>query len=81
MLATAKPALDVLELSSAIDKLAALDERAARVVVLRFFAGLTIAQTAEALGVSDFTIENDWRAARAFLARELAPHEPRRRSS
>ncbi len=63
---------DVIELNDAIDRLAVLDERASRVVVLRFFAGLTIAQAAVVLGVSDFTIENDWRAARAFLARELA---------
>lgn len=72
-IAAPRPAVDVIELSEAIDRLAALDERAARVVVLRFFAGLTISQTAEALGVSEFTVENDWRAARAFLARELSP--------
>lgn len=69
----ARREFDVIELSDAIDKLAALDERASRVVILRFFAGLTIAQAAVILGVSDFTVENDWRAARAFLARELSP--------
>jgi RNA polymerase sigma factor (TIGR02999 family) len=69
----APPIVDVIELNEAIDRLAALDDRAARVVVLRFFAGLTIAQVSEVLGVSDFTVENDWRAARAFLSRELAP--------
>jgi RNA polymerase sigma factor (TIGR02999 family) len=71
--AVTPPVVDLLELNEAIDRLAALDERAARVGVLRFFAGLTIAQVAEVLGVSDFTVENDWRAARAFLSRELAP--------
>ncbi len=55
--------MDVLELNDAIDRLARLDERAARVVELRFFAGLTIAQVAAVLEVSDFTVENDWRAA------------------
>jgi RNA polymerase sigma factor (TIGR02999 family) len=63
--------LDVLDLNDAIDRLARLDERAGRVVVLRFFAGLTIAQVADALEVSTHTVESDWRAARAYLAREL----------
>jgi RNA polymerase sigma factor (TIGR02999 family) len=63
--------IDVLELHELIDRFAARDERAARVVVLKFFAGLTIAQIAEVLGVSDFTVENDWRVARAWLGREL----------
>lgn len=63
--------VDVLALHEAIERLAARDERAAKVVELRFFAGLTIDQTATALGVSDFTVEKDWRAARAWLAREL----------
>lgn len=63
--------VDVLELDEAIDRLAARDERASRIVVLRFFAGLTISETAEVLGVSDFTVESDWRAARAWLAREF----------
>lgn len=70
--APVRPAMDVLELNDAIDRLAAIDDRAAKVVVLRFFAGLTIAQVSEVLGVSDFTVEGDWRAARAFLSRELA---------
>jgi RNA polymerase sigma-70 factor (ECF subfamily) len=77
-IAAPRPTVDVIELSEAIDRLAALDERAARVVSLRFFAGLTISQAAAALGVSDFTVENDWRAARAFLARELSPRRSAR---
>lgn len=72
ILAPARRAVDVLELDEAIRRLSAVDDRAGRVVILRFFAGLTIAQTAEAMGVSDFTVERDWRFARAFLARELA---------
>lgn len=66
-----KSEVNILELNDAIDRLAEIDERAARVVELRFFAGLTIAQTATVMGVSDFTIEKDWRAARAFLASRL----------
>lgn len=69
----ARPHLDILELNDAIDRLSKLDERGAKVVVMRFFAGLTIAQTSEVLGVSAYTVENDWRAARAFLVRELGP--------
>jgi len=65
--------VDVLELNDAIDRLSAKDERAAKVVVLRFFAGLSIAETARVLTVSDFTVESDWRVARAWLARELGP--------
>jgi RNA polymerase sigma factor (sigma-70 family) len=47
------------------------DERFARVVRLRFFAGLSVEQTAQALGVSERTVNNDWTYARAWLAREL----------
>lgn len=69
----ARMELDILELNDAIDRLAHLDERGSKVVVMRFFAGLTIAQTASVLGVSEYTVESDWRAARAFLMRELGP--------
>jgi RNA polymerase sigma factor (TIGR02999 family) len=62
---------EVLALSGAIDRLAALDERQARVVEHRFFAGLTTEETAAVLGVSEPTVQRDWRAARAWLAREL----------
>ncbi|GMV26711.1 MAG: hypothetical protein AMXMBFR58_27420 [Phycisphaerae bacterium] len=68
--------VDVLELNEVIDRLAAKDERASKVVVLRFFAGLSIAETAAVLGVSDFTVEKDWRVARAWLAREFRREGP-----
>ncbi len=62
---------DVEALDDALEKLSGLDERQARVVELRFFTELSIRETAEALGVSTGTVENDWRFARAWLQREL----------
>jgi len=56
----------------ALDKLAALDARLVQVVELRFFAGLEVKDIAGMLGVSEPTIKRDTRAAKAFLARELA---------
>lgn len=63
---------DVLALDAALEQLAAMDARQARVVEYRFYAGLDVAETAEALGVSMATIERDWRAARAWLAAAVA---------
>jgi RNA polymerase sigma-70 factor, ECF subfamily len=54
-------------LREALRRLAALDDRQARVVELRFFCGLTVAEVADVLGVSKRTIEEDWRIARAWL--------------
>lgn len=65
-------AVDILALDEALTSLAALDERLSRLVELRFFAGLTEEETAEALGTSDRTLRRDWRKARAFLFRELS---------
>ena len=67
-----KPGVDVLALSEAIDKLAAKDPRAAELVKLRFFAGLTRQQAAEALGVSAQTADNDWAYAKGWLRVELS---------
>lgn len=64
-------ALDLLALDDALRRLHDLHERQARVVELRFFAGLTIAQAAEVLGVGTTTVEDDWAVARAWLGREL----------
>jgi RNA polymerase sigma factor (TIGR02999 family) len=63
--------LDLLALDEALEKLAALDARKARVVELRFFGGLTIDDTALALGVGTTTVEDDWAFARSWLRREL----------
>ena len=58
---------EALELDAALARLEKVDERAARVVELRYFAGLTVEQVAEALGVSRRTIDRDWDFAHAFL--------------
>lgn len=57
----------ILDLSLALDRLEALDERQARVVECRSFGGLTIEETAEALGISAATVSRDWAMARAWL--------------
>lgn len=62
---------ELLSLNAALDELAAANERQARVVELRFFAGLEVTETAEALGISQETVYRDWRAARAWLAVRL----------
>lgn len=63
--------IDVLALDEALEKLAALDARQAQIVQLRFFGGLSIQDTALALGISDATVSRDWVFARAFLKREM----------
>jgi RNA polymerase sigma factor (TIGR02999 family) len=64
--------VDVLALNEALERLAAFDPQQARIVELKFFAGLTIEETAEVLGLSHATIERDWKLARAWLKRELS---------
>ncbi len=63
--------LDILAVHDALDKLAVLDERMARGVELRVFAGLTMTEVAEVLGVSKRTADGDWSVARKWLAKEL----------
>lgn len=62
---------ELLALDEALERLAALDARHARVVELRFFAGLSIEEVAEVLGISPATVKRDWTFARAWLHREL----------
>ncbi|MCG6924202.1 MAG: sigma-70 family RNA polymerase sigma factor [Acidobacteria bacterium] len=62
----------LLDLNAALERLAGLDEREARVVTLRYFGGLTVEQVAEVLGVSRRTVDNDWRHAQAWLRHELS---------
>jgi RNA polymerase sigma factor (TIGR02999 family) len=64
--------VEVLALDEALTELASLDERVCRVVELRFFAGLSIAETADALGVSSATVERDWTVAKAWLLQRLS---------
>jgi RNA polymerase sigma-70 factor, ECF subfamily len=62
---------ELIALDDALTTLAAFDGRKSRVVELRFFGGLTIAETAAVLGVSPITVTRDWDLARAWLAREM----------
>jgi RNA polymerase sigma-70 factor, ECF subfamily len=62
---------DLLDLDEALRRFATLDERAAHVVELRVFGGMTAAESAELLGVSPRTVEHDWSVARLWLGREL----------
>jgi len=64
-------ASQALALDAALDRLAEADERAARVVELRYFAGLTAEQVADILGLTRRTVDRDWRFARAFLKSEI----------
>ena len=64
--------MDLLEIDAALERLTALDERQARVVELRFFGGLSVEETAAALGIGTATVKRDWTLARAWLHRELA---------
>jgi RNA polymerase sigma factor (TIGR02999 family) len=63
--------IEPLDLEEALAKLATIDPRAARVVELRFFGGLTEPEVAASLGVSERTVRGDWRTARAWMRREL----------
>jgi RNA polymerase sigma-70 factor, ECF subfamily len=58
-------------LDDALGALPAVDERKSKVVEMRFFGGLTVEQTAEALGVSNDTVMRDWKLAKAWLAKEI----------
>jgi len=69
---SAVPVEDLLALEDALTRLEAIDPRAAEIVSLRFFSGLSVPEVAEHMGVSTRTVENDWTHARAWLKRELA---------
>ncbi|MFI5328223.1 MAG: sigma-70 family RNA polymerase sigma factor [Candidatus Rokuibacteriota bacterium] len=67
------PTSDLLALHEAMQRLEKIDSRQSRVVECRFFAGMSIEETAEALGVSPASVKRDWALARAWLNRELGP--------
>lgn len=67
-----QPDLDVLALNEALDRLTGADAPLARLVELRYFAGLTIEETAEVLGRLKQSVVRDWTTARAWLSRQLA---------
>jgi RNA polymerase sigma-70 factor, ECF subfamily len=66
-----EPGRDLVALDEALDALAKMDERKSKVVEMRFFGGLSVEETAAALGVSADTVMRDWRMAKAWLLREL----------
>lgn len=63
--------VDIVALDDALTSLAKLDPQQSRVIELRFFGGLSIEETAEALGISPSTVNRDWSTARVWLHREL----------
>lgn len=75
-LAAAGQAQELLDLDAALARLAALDAPLAHLVELRYFGGLTIEETAQALAVGPATVKRNWRKARMFLHRELAGDDP-----
>jgi RNA polymerase sigma factor (TIGR02999 family) len=70
-IAAPEPSLDVLALDEALERFAQVDPQKAELVKLRYFAGLTIPQAAEALGISATTADRYWAYARAWLHAEL----------
>ena len=72
LIAAGAQSVDIVALDDALERLAAIDAEQARLVELRFFGGLTIEETAEAMNISPATVKRHWTVARAWLARELA---------
>jgi hypothetical protein len=68
--------VDLIGLDRALEGLAAVDAQQARVVELRYFGGLTVEETAEALAISPATVKRDWTVARAWLLRALEGTNP-----
>jgi RNA polymerase sigma factor (TIGR02999 family) len=75
-MAVAEPDVDLLALNEALEKLESEDKRKAQLVKLRFFAGLTINEAAQALGISPSTADNDWAHARCWLRLEIEGRPP-----
>jgi RNA polymerase sigma factor (sigma-70 family) len=69
--AASQPDADLVAIDRALERLAAKDGRKAQVVELRFFGGLSVEETAQALGISERTVHNDWAFARAWLFKAL----------
>ena len=70
---SATPDPDLVALDEALERLAAVDLRKSRVVELRFFGGLSVDETADALAISPETVMRDWKFAKVWLLRELNP--------
>jgi len=70
----------LLEVDEALSRLETMNERQCRVVECRYFAGMSVEETAEALGISPATVKRDWAFSRAWLNRELAADSPDRQA-
>lgn len=64
---------NLLALNDALDQLALLDERKSRIVVLRYFGGMSVEETAEVVGLSATTVMREWSSAKAWLLRAMSP--------
>lgn len=71
LIASEQQSAELVDLHEALERFAELDERKARVVELRYFGGLSVEETAGALGVSPATVKRDWEVAKAWLMREM----------
>ena len=76
LVAGGERSFDFVALDEALERLGALDPDQARLVELRFFGGLTVEETADAMGISPATVKRHWNVARAWLARELEGSSP-----
>jgi RNA polymerase sigma-70 factor (ECF subfamily) len=76
LVAGGEQSFDILALDAALERLARLDAEQARLVELRFFGGLTVEETADAMNISPATVKRHWTIARAWLARELEGNSP-----
>jgi RNA polymerase sigma factor (TIGR02999 family) len=68
-----RQAADLVALDKALNELAVLDARKSKIVEMRYFGGMTLDETAEALGVSTATVSRDWDTAKAWLLRAMSP--------
>ena len=73
--AAPEQSFDLLALNEALERLAAIDARKARIVDLRYFVGLSVEETAEALEISDITVKREWLKAKAWLFREMSERQ------
>jgi RNA polymerase sigma factor (TIGR02999 family) len=76
-----KQAADLIALDDALSELAAIDPRKSKIVEMRYFGGMSVEETAEALDVSPVTVMRDWSTAKAWLLRALSPDERAKRMS
>jgi RNA polymerase sigma factor (TIGR02999 family) len=76
LVAAESQSIDILALDEALTRLAAIDPGQARIVELRYFGGLTVEETAEAVGISPATVKREWAMARAWLKRALEGGTP-----